>query len=318
MIHEYAIDPELVVAWGKDRKDYRYFLDEFGLGTSRFMAEFPNFKKWRKQFRQAWATAGDNEKTRIEALYMRITEKRVRRSDQDYDGNRTWLENAEEANRRHGFQAILSMENPRDHDRVLSATALNDLSDDHPLWHVKSQDSCARTAREMADLLSPLLTNCMELHFIDPHFGPENTRHRRPLAEFLEKVVRLRHRRPGIKRIIMHTAVTDKSSEASFFKRECEQKLPVLIPEGLQLAIKRWRQRNGGEKLHNRYILTDIGGVKFDPGLDEGPDGESCEVILLARKTYEKHWNDYVRSPAFDLPEPQVTLMGTAKFEVKK
>ncbi len=127
MIHEYAIDPELVVTWGKDRKDCRYFFNEFGLGTSRFMAEFPNFKKWRKQFRQAWATAGDNEQKRIEELFKRITEKRVCRLDQDYDTNRTWLENAEAENRRQGFQAILSVDNPRGHVQVLSATALDNL-----------------------------------------------------------------------------------------------------------------------------------------------------------------------------------------------
>jgi hypothetical protein len=33
MIYEYAIEPELVVAWGKDRADYRYFYEQFGLGT---------------------------------------------------------------------------------------------------------------------------------------------------------------------------------------------------------------------------------------------------------------------------------------------
>lgn len=313
MIHEYAIDPELIIAWGKDRKDCRYFFNEFGLGTSRFMADFPNLKKWRKQFRQAWATAGDNEKTRIEELFKRITEKRVHRLDEDYDPNRTWLENAEEENRRHSFQAILSVDNPRDHDQVLSATALDSLRDDHPLWHVKSQSSCARQAQEMADLLSPLLINCSELHFIDPHFGPQNARHRRPLAKFLEKVAHLRQRRLPIERIIMHTAATDKSSEASFFRQVCEQQLPALIPEGLQLELKRWQQTSGGEKLHNRYILTDIGGVKIDPGLDEGQDGESFEVILLERNPYEKQWNDYVGFPAFDLAEEPVTVMGTAR-----
>ena len=315
MIYEYAIDPELVVAWGKDRKDCRYFFNEFGLGTSRIMAEFPNFKKWRKQFRQAWATAGDNEKKRIEELFKRITEKRVHRLDHDYDGNRTWLENAEEENRRYGFQAILSVDNPQGHDQILSAAVLDDLPDDHPLWHIKSQCSCARQAQEMADLVSPLLTNCSELHFVDPHFRHDDIRHRRPLAEFLEKVARLRHRRPAIEKIIMHTAPNDKKySSTSCFREECEQKLPGHIPEGLQLELKRWRQRSGGEKLHNRYILTDIGGVKVDPGLDEGEEGESFEVICLERAPYEKQWNDYVRSPAFDPSDEQpVTVMGTAK-----
>ncbi len=111
----------------------------------------------------------------------------------------------------------------------------------------------------------------------------------------------------------MHTADEDNKSSETLFRQECEQKLPNFIPDGLQLELKRWKKRSGGEKLHNRYILTDIGGVKVDPGLDEGEEGESFEVILLERATYEKQWDDYVRCPAFDLSGQAVTVMGTAK-----
>jgi hypothetical protein len=29
-----------------------------------------------------------------------------------------------------------------------------------------------------------------------------------------------------------------------------------------------WKERENGERFHARYILTDIGGVRFDAGLD--------------------------------------------------
>jgi len=312
MIHEYAIDPELVVAWGKDPKDCRHFYGEFGLGTSHFMADFPSFKKWRKQFRQAWARANDNEKKRIDELFCRITEKRVCRLGPDYDDSRTWLENAEKENGRQAFQAILSTGNPRKHDRVLAASVFDDSPGNHPLWHVAQQSSSPRMASEMAELVAPLLINCTELHFVDPHFSPDNARHRKPLADFLKKATLFRERRPPIKRIVMHSSYTQEKPSPAFFRQGCEQKLPGIIPKGLQLELKRWQQRDGGEKLHNRYILTDIGGVKADPGLDEGQDGESFEAILLDRCLYDKHWNDYVLNPAFDLAGPPVVITGTA------
>jgi Regulator of RNA terminal phosphate cyclase/Sigma-54 interaction domain/CRISPR-associated protein (Cas_Csm6) len=56
---------------------------------------------------------------------------------------------------------------------------------------------------------------------------------------------------------------------------------------------REWRQREGGEKLHNRYILTDIGGVSFAVGLDDGDDGETDEVTLLEEKTYKFRWMQY-------------------------
>lgn len=314
MIYEYAIEPELVVAWGKDPKDCRHFYNAFGVGTPRFMAEFPGFKRWRKLFREAWSLAGDTEQKRIEALFVRLTEKRIRRLNDEYDNRRTWLENAEEEHDRQAFHAVLSIQNPRDHAQVLPTTAFHEPIDGHPLWQVASgQLSCARKAHEMAELIGPLLANCTELHFVDPYFGPESRRHRAPLAAFLDKACRCRRRRLPLERVVIHT--TARSSDI-FFRQECEKSLPGIIPTGLRLELRRWEKRSGGEKLHNRYILTDIGGVKVDPGLDEGQDGESFEAILLERGLFEKNWADYVSNPAFDPASPPLWVTGECTQEV--
>ena len=42
-----------------------------------------------------------------------------------------------------------------------------------------------------------------------------------------------------------------------------------------------WRQRIGGIQFHKRLILTDMGGVLLDPGLDEGKPGEMYDIKLL-------------------------------------
>ena len=41
------------------------------------------------------------------------------------------------------------------------------------------------------------------------------------------------------------------------------------------MKVRRLKQKQDGEKLHNRYILTDLGGVTFGTGLDEGKKGET-------------------------------------------
>ena len=61
-------------------------------------------------------------------------------------------------------------------------------------------------------------------------------------------------------------------------------------------------EKDSGEKLHNPYILTDIGGVSFGVGLDDGADGETDEVMLLENKTYQFRWAQYMSpEPAFEL-----------------
>ena len=90
------------------------------------------------------------------------------------------------------------------------------------------------------------------------------------------------------------------------------EKLSDLIPAGYCVKLKRWIWRKGGEKFHQRFILSDIGGVEVDPGLDDGNEGESFKVMLLKRKMFEKHWQDFITAPAFDLAEKPLEIIGKA------
>lgn len=307
MIYEYAIDPEIAVSWGKDRAEYRYFMEKFGLGTPRIMSEFPKFKNWRKQFRQAAMGADEtNELPRITALFQILTERRICREGYNYDGTISWLENAEMENMREEFHAVLSSKNPRNNSKVLT----HDSLESSPLWSVKRQDYCERKAANLARLMSAILSNSSEVHFIDPHFGPENARHRKPIEACLEIIAQNRSCRPSIEKITLHTSI---KSTLDFFRKACEEKLCPRLPKGVSLILQRWDERPGGEKLHNRYVLTDIGGVKIDPGLDTGDQGQNYEIILLERKLYEKYWNDYITNPAFDPAEDQLEMIGTKR-----
>ena len=305
MIYEYAIEPALAVAWGKQQNEFEYYYEKFGLGQPKIMSEFPKFKNWRKQFKQAAAGAQDFEIQRITALFSLLIERRVHRDGFSYDGTVSWLENAEMENDRCPFHAVLSSENPRKHKRVLSHL----LVKNHILWKTEEQDYCPRISHNMAQLVSPILSNCLELYFIDPHFGPENPRHRRPLEAFLNEVAVNRFGKFLPKSIEIHTS---NKANSVFFKDTCQEKLPKLIPSGYRVRLKRWVERPGGEKFHQRFILTDIGGVEVDPGLDDGNEGESFKVMLLKRKMFEKHWSDHIAAPAFDLAEDPVEIVGEA------
>ena len=305
MIYEYAISPTLAIFWAMDRKEYRYFYEQFGLGQSRIMSEFPKFRNWRRQFWKAAAGAKDFEQQRLTAIFGLLTERLVRRDGFTYDGNISWLQNAEPENERFPFHAILASDNPRHYRKVITPSAI----ETSPLWRNSKQDYCPRTAREMAQLVSAMISNCSKMYFIDPHFGPENVRYRRPLEAFLKRVAINRYGRSAPKCIEIHTS--DKA-EAGFFKETCQERLPGIVPTGLCIKMKRWREVPDGEKLHERFILTDIGGVKVGPGLDEGSASENFEVMLLERNMFVKQWNDYVDKPAFDLAEDPIIIIGNA------
>jgi hypothetical protein len=98
----------------------------------------------------------------------------------------------------------------------------------------------------------------------------------------------------------------DEESKAyQYLVSECQGRLSPLVPDGIEFKVIVWKQRTGGEKLHNRYLLTNLYGVIFGTGSDESenPDSkESDDIVLLEEGQYLMRYRQYTgTSPAFDL-----------------
>lgn len=301
MIHEYALEPELVATWG-NRQDYRYFFEKFGLGQPRIASRYP--KKWKRLVFEAFHGTDDVEKKRVEELVQRLAERMVHRRDALWDPERTWSENARTEHGRVPFHAIVARENLGGHPRVLIGTELDDTT---PLWAVPRAVTIARRAAEMAAAVAAMLRIAEIVVFVDPYFGPERLRHRRTLEAFLGAVIKGRSV-DGPGRLELHTSI-DNTGARGFFEAECQGRLPRCIPAGVRVRIVRLEERPRGEHLHNRYILTDLGGVLFGAGLDEGDDGATDDLHLLDRAQYDERWQQYASAaPAFDQPEAPIDI----------
>lgn len=307
MIHEFGIEPELVAQWGADRKEYRFIHGKIGLGQPRMLSGFPKLAKWRKAVIDAGNALNDDMALqRITALAQAIGEAYVQRDCSLWDGSQSWLENAERDHERCRFHLILAQENPRNNGRVLSRNVIGEPGDHR--WDLPRTRFVARTADELAGALAPMLSNCSEVHLIDPHFGPEDYDYRATLEAFLRAIgVNRGGPAPALVEVI-----TSERSTAEFFATECQTKLPRHIPAGMSIGFKRLKARGGGAELHNRYVLTDIGGVTLGRGLDRGETGQSEDIALLERDHYLQRWQEYIGpDPAFDPAEPPINIVGT-------
>jgi hypothetical protein len=114
-------------------------------------------------------------------------------------------------------------------------------------------------------------------------------------------------------RIELHAGhLVDSAPDWNFFRGECENYLPHIVPTGLTLTVRRWKNRVAGERLHNRYVLTDIGGVQFGVGLDEGDPGTTDDVTRLAPDSYRRRLEEFTGPAyAFDL-EGELVIVGRA------
>lgn len=306
MVHEYALEPELVATWG-NRPDYRYFIEQFGLGQPRIVSRYP--KPWKRLVWEAFRSDDDFERTRMTELLARLSERMVQRRKYVWEPAHTWLENAHKEHDRFPFHAVLARANSTNHPSTLVAEGLGEAT---PLWATPRGMTIARTAGDMAAAVATMLRIAEIIIFVDPYFRPGRIESRRPLEKFLRAVVNARPLEVPA-RIEVHTSlVEDRSGTREFFEDQCRRNLPRYLPEGVRLVLLRLRERPGGERLHNRYILTDLGGLVFGAGLDDGADGETDDVTLMDRAQYVLRWSQHASDAmAFEVSEARVEVRST-------
>jgi hypothetical protein len=310
VIHAYALEPELVASWGT-RAESRFVRDNFGIGTPRVMLELPSFSKWKRAVYMA-ATAREisqEDMKRIEVLFRLFAECKCSRADRVYHGLLSWLENAEHECDRKSFAAILATANPRGHAAVLVD---DQLVPTEPRWACARGATTSRTPEALAAALSPMLMNCRALHLVDPHFGPEKARYQRVL-EALMNVLAENETVPEVVRV--HCL---ENSSLAFFEQSASR-MAERLPIGIKVEFARWKQRDGGDKLHDRYVLTDLGGVSVSVGLDAGEEGETNDLFLLSQDQYARRWSQYVESDrAFEKVDDPAAIQGSRHSHIPR
>jgi hypothetical protein len=297
MLFEFSLEPALLSSYG----NCCYLLERFGISQGRLVVQFPS--KWfRLVYQSLPGTLTDQQRARVEVLLSRMKGCAVGRGAIAYNQDQSWLQNAEVEHLNRQFRAIIAQENPRNQEFVLQGPYLDA---GNALWSVPRDIDVARTPEAIAGAVKMLLRISNDIAFVDPHFGPENARYRRTLVTLVAAAVFDRQTPP--QRI---TYFTGTGAEDEFFLNECRQRLPTLIPKGTQVRFVKLVQRDGGERLHNRYVLTEKGGISFGIGLDAGDQAQTDDVRLLDDALYIKRWRNYVGpDPAFDIA-CEVTIVG--------
>ena len=316
MIFEYALEPELAASW-HDFQNARYFKEKFGVGRGRLVSRYP--KDWKARVWQAFDGSGlqrdsveyQNGRKHLEALLTVLTKKMVVRG-QPLCGDQ-WLGGAEKEHDRSPFHAILATANPRRNPAVVLGETIDEET--QPRWKAPSSHPVPRDAHQLAQLMSPMLRCASTVIFVDPNFRPEEWRFRQTLGAFLAAML---EGRPGPPphRVELQVDQDKYKYGGRDFKESCEKRLPELVPAAISLRIIRWKQRLGGQELHNRFVLTDIGGVSFGHGLDESYNRGSEDLVSrLDEGAYWHLWEQYASSPpAFDCEEPPLVIDGKAKI----
>ncbi len=295
MIYEYALDPTILKDWGS----FRPLADGFGFSKGRVIAAFP--KDWR---RLAFTTIDAIETTdpiqdqKVKYKFKIWLHGRaksamsgIRRSSANNDGP-TWFINALAEHSRGPFHAVISDQPSKENPPVLD---YHDADESHPLWRANDKDFVARTASEIGPRVGRLLVHSREIRFIDPYFkaAPEQLPILFSCLECFKTVECL------VEKIELHVAGNKVSQKmVSYLLRDISGGCPPGLRE--KIHVVRWKEGY----LHNRFILTNRGGIMFgDSFLESGerPD----QLNLLKDKDFEAWWNrhDAARMSAYLMAE---------------
>lgn len=317
MIHEFAVDPELLVEWSKTSGSYAYFANNFGLGEPRILSQYPH--EWKKLALECWeahaakatteAELGnlETQRERFTALFFKLTEVTVKRpTSLAYTHMRTWLDNAL-GHAPIPLQCVLARCAPVAHACVL----VGDGIVEHARWKLDKTVSVPRDALGAA--VAPLLTCCTEIVFVDPYFNPSRAAHVNSFRAFIDALTS----RVGLERPVRIEVLTSLSGDTrpswAFFRSGCEKFMRPLLPVGWEMKFVEVNDVGSrGEKLHNRYILTDLGGIFFGVGLDSGAATEADDLGVMSRTQYDKRWDQYAG------PTPEFAVVGTNEVTLKR
>jgi hypothetical protein len=279
MWQEYAVDPGML----NTMERFRYIFDQCGIDKSRLIARFP--KKWEAYFLEHLNSHEMGDVLRA-SLVARLTSAKAKFTQHNwgpFSGSGPWLDAAEALDVTNPFYAVVSETNPRNSARVL---VCDEISDTTPLWKARTTQNIPRSAQDLADCARQLLFASKEVHLIDPHLDPRQDRFQRTLKAIFTLFAGRIATAPTF---IIHTAFSDDKLEGTLtepvwvvrFKQGAESSKWNYLVSGLTVKFRIWKEINGGEKLHERFILTDIGGLKYGVGLDQGDPGQHTPVTVL-------------------------------------
>lgn len=235
---------------------------------------------------------GTKELSRIEIRLKAITDDVLMvTSRPGGDSTQPWLTRAICEHSRQPFDSIIAKENPAAHTDVLVAAEMDDTD---VRFQATGQRHITRTAAEIVDCVRLLLGSAKTktVKLIDPHFDPTKARFRRPLALALKTLSN-----NGQTGVTLEIHCSDKTSEG-YMGNNCDSNIPQLLPAGITVQVFLHPETS----MHNRFILTNLGGASYHTGLDDNEEGYSTPkdlVMLLASDTFATEWATYSGQTAF-------------------
>ncbi|MCY4459639.1 MAG: hypothetical protein OXC26_04435 [Albidovulum sp.] len=273
MLSEFAVEPATI---GAEWSTFLYLSEKFGADKGRIISRLPS--KWERKVVKAAKDAGIPN-IRVSSIVERLRSAKHKIGDFNriYNHEASWIDNAVREHGKKPFRAIISSG-----DAKLCPEALppDDCSDEHPLFNAPISQDVARTPDDIAGALVLLAAFAEEIDIVDPYFDsrPGKGDYIGPLKSLLARLASLAVR-PKVIRVHFGTHISRPPPE--ILARDAPDQTRGLLPQGYCLELHEWSEVQGGEDFHDRFFLTEVGGLMIGAGFSaEGPAKTATFTLL--------------------------------------
>jgi hypothetical protein len=270
---EFAIEPDLFRNYHLGSE----ILSGVGLEHGRIVGALP--KKWAQRVRDVGRE--HNQAAQQLKLIEKLNELKAAIIPRDFafDGGRPWRDQASECHRILPFDGI-----------VINGTAPSCIDATLGLagqqgWAHSRHLSIPRTASSLAKVLRPIICAAREMIIVDAYFNPSVALAQSKWLKPLRALAAQLTTDGRVTRFEVH-ALSSRNDpwDTGLFEQHCRNNLAPALPNGVALDAMVWKERDGGLQFHERLIVTGIGGVSIDPGVDEGSQGQAYDLRLLSKQ----------------------------------
>lgn len=278
MLYEYAVDPSLL----GDVNNCRTVFDSFRAHNGRLIADVP--RQWVRDAFLAIQRIPESECHPVMRKTIKVHLKKLlqqslcaNRPIQDWNRSaETWLRYVATSGAKYPYAGVIA---DAATEVPIKAYSVKDLFMTAPeSWNAPTQIYVARDAVSIVDALMPLLRISKTVMLIDRHIYPGEPRALRVLKEIIARAHQYSYER-GIRKVIIHSSDHRQDWQSSLERHV----LPILSP-GMELEAFLWPKNTE----HDRFLVTDVGGISLGEGFDERTRDGTATVLLGLLSTETK------------------------------
>lgn len=296
---EVAVDPEAMAHW----ECFMFFYQNCGFDKGMLLSNFPR-SSWQKQVMQAaneLARKGINGEIQTASIRERL--RKMRSDHKLFSSGRaagdfsSWVD-AAAAQETPPFHAVVTTDPKIKKSNFVSLEDVNATLQlqlaENSLLQVELTGDCPRIGGDLINnVAGPMLRVANQIKVVDKYWDPTRS-HK---LKVIECLIDFLHRHDcRANKVEIYTELNPSHElPLRVQPQDYLEKINSILPSGYEVEVFFIKQMEDGLRNHPRFLLTDIGGLSYDHGFEEGSRNEADKTMIgiLGGDYRSRLWNRY-------------------------